>query len=74
MSAEGQNEFAGAGIDGLQEIVAGEEQAPVGVILTLPIIDAAVGDQFGTGLAGWVQISLPVAASRATMDLFLAIT
>ena len=45
--AERRDRLPRARIDGAQEMIAREQQPPVGAVLALPIIDPAVGDHFG---------------------------
>ena len=47
---EAHDGFAGAGVEGLQHVAGGEEDAAVGCIFGLPVGDAAVGDG-GFGIA-----------------------
>ena len=47
--AERRNRLPGAGIDRAQQVIAGKQQPPVGAILALPVIDAAVGDDSDVG-------------------------
>ena len=68
------NRLARARIDRAEEVIAGEQEPSVVSVLALPIIDAAVRDDLVSGSGACVQISLPVAASSATMELFLART
>jgi len=45
--AEGGDQLAGSGVESVEDVIGGEEQAAVGTVLTLPVIDAAVRYEFG---------------------------
>jgi hypothetical protein len=48
--AEGQDRFAGGGVDGLEVVVDLEEEAAVLAVRTLPVVDAAAGDAAQPGV------------------------